>query len=165
MSDDKTHVYEETLNKTTSDPESRISRTQEKKIRTTPSGGLETYESHAVESSEESISDKAREAAQTLRDLIQSVGNRTRQVAEEKVQEIKDQTVDMSATKDARDIQALGDNIESLLTTFEDTMTEIRKEPYVEQERLLLGYKKLLEEQINVINARIELAKRLKPGA
>jgi hypothetical protein len=44
-------------------------------------------------------------------------------------------------------------------------MTEIRKEPYDEQEKLLVGYRKLLEEQINVINARMSMAKRLKPGA
>ena len=44
-------------------------------------------------------------------------------------------------------------------------MTEIHKEPYDEQEKLLVGYKKLLEEQINVINARLSMAKRLKPGA
>lgn len=71
----------------------------------------------------------------------------------------------MSATSDARDIQLLGDDVEKLIGVFEDTMTEIHKEPYDEQERLLVGYKKLLEEQINVINARMNMAKRLKPGA
>ncbi|HEY7506626.1 MAG TPA: hypothetical protein VH621_03405, partial [Nitrososphaera sp.] len=83
----------------------------------------------------------------------------------EKTEELKAKSVDVSATSDARDIQNLGSNIEKLVTVFEDTMTEIRKEPYDEQERLLVGYKKLLEEQINVINARLAMAKRLKPGA
>jgi hypothetical protein len=41
-------------------------------------------------------------------------------------------------------------------------MTDIRKEQYGEQERLLVGYKKLLEEQINVIEATLKMAKRLK---
>jgi hypothetical protein len=71
----------------------------------------------------------------------------------------------MSATSDARDIRHLGDDVERLVTVFEDTMTEIRKETYDEQEKLLVGYKRLLEEQINVINARLYMAKRLKPGA
>jgi len=44
-------------------------------------------------------------------------------------------------------------------------MTEIRKAPYYEQEKLLGGYKKFLEKQTNVINARLAMAKRLKPGA
>jgi hypothetical protein len=41
-------------------------------------------------------------------------------------------------------------------------MTEIRKKPYSEQVRLLTGYKKLLKEQINVIDSRINMAKRLE---
>jgi hypothetical protein len=44
-------------------------------------------------------------------------------------------------------------------------MTQIGKQPYDEEVKLLTGYKKLLEEQINVINARMNMAKRLKPGA
>jgi hypothetical protein len=41
-------------------------------------------------------------------------------------------------------------------------MTQIGKQPYDEQVKLLTGYKKLLEEQINVINSRIDWSKRLK---
>jgi len=41
-------------------------------------------------------------------------------------------------------------------------MTEIKKRNYADEEKLLKGYKKLLEEQINLINARVELVKRLK---
>jgi hypothetical protein len=41
-------------------------------------------------------------------------------------------------------------------------MTEIRKKSYSEQVRLLTGYKKLLKEQISVIDSRINMAKRLK---
>jgi hypothetical protein len=86
-------------------------------------------------------------------------------VTREKTEELKAKSVDISATTDARDIQHLGSNVEGLITVFEDTMTEIRKEPYDEQEKLLVGYRKLLAEQINVINARLAMAKRLKPGA
>lgn len=38
-------------------------------------------------------------------------------------------------------------------SNFEDTITDIHKEDCEKQENLLTGYKKLLEEQINVINA------------
>jgi hypothetical protein len=41
-------------------------------------------------------------------------------------------------------------------------MFEIEREDYENQEKLLTGYKKLLEEQINVIDSKLSLAKRLK---
>jgi hypothetical protein len=68
----------------------------------------------------------------------------------------------IEAKKDAQDIAALGESVEGLARTFENLMTEIRKKPYSEQVRLLTGYKKLLKEQINVIDSRINMAKRLK---
>ena len=111
------------------------------------------------------MSAKAREAGRSLKDRVYSLGKKTKEVTEEKARELKAQSLDVSATSDARDIQHLGSNVEGLITVFEDTMTEIRKEPYDEQERLLVGYRTLLEEQINVINARLAMAKRLKPGA
>ncbi|HEV8405841.1 MAG TPA: hypothetical protein VGQ13_08045 [Nitrososphaera sp.] len=45
---------------------------------------------------------------------------------------MKGHSLDISATLDARDIQQLGDDVEKLITVFEDTMTEVRKEPYDE---------------------------------
>ena len=68
----------------------------------------------------------------------------------------------IAAKKDARDIAALGDSVEGLARTFESLMTEIRKQPYTEQVNLLTGYKKLLNEQINVVDSRINMAKRIK---
>lgn len=50
--------------------------------------------------------------------------------------------------------------VAGLATTFRDTITMIRDHPYGEQVRLLTGYKKLLEEQINVIDSRIRFVKR-----
>jgi hypothetical protein len=41
-------------------------------------------------------------------------------------------------------------------------MFEIEREDYENQEKLLTDYKKLLEEQINVIDSKLSLAKRLK---
>lgn len=165
-SEDKTNTYEETVSRTTSEPPSEVTVKEERTITTSPSSDVETYKVEAVETpEEESVSAKAREAGRSLKDLVYSLGRKTKEVTEEKAKELKAQSVDVGATTDARDIQHLGSNVEGLITVFEDTMTEIRKEPYDEQEKLLVGYRKLLEEQINVINARLAMAKRLKPGA
>ena len=117
---------------------------------------------------EESLTAKAKEAGQSLKELAASLGKKAKTVTEEKTKQLKDQATEVqeiSIKKDAQDIQALGANVEKVITTFEDTMTEIRNEPYSEQERLLIGYKKLLEEQINVITARLNMAKRLKASS
>jgi hypothetical protein len=166
-SEDKTNTYDETVSRTTSEPTADVTVTEETAITTVPAGEVETYEvqSETAASEEESVSTKAKEAGRSLKDLIYSLGKKTKEVTEEKARELKSQSVDISTKTDARDIQHLGDDVEKLITVFEDTMTEIRKEPYDEQEKLLIGYKKLLEEQINVINARLSMAKRLKPGA
>jgi len=164
-SEDKTNTYEETVSRT-SEPAGEVTVKEERSVTTSPSSDVETYEVESVTTpEEESVSAKAREAGKSLKDLVYSLGKKTKEVTKEKTEELKAKSVDVSATSDARDIQNLGSNIEKLVTVFEDTMTEIRKEPYDEQERLLVGYKKLLEEQINVINARLAMAKRLKPGA
>lgn len=165
-SEDKTDTYEETVSRTTSEPPSEVTVKEERTITTSPSSDVETYKVETIETpEEESVSAKAREAGRSLKDLVYSLGRKTKEVTEEKAKELKSQSVDAGATTDARDIQHLGSNVEGLITVFEDTMTEIRKEPYDEQEKLLVGYRKLLEEQINVINARLAMAKRLKPGA
>jgi hypothetical protein len=166
-SEDKTNTYDETVSRTTSEPTADVTVTEETAITTVPAGEVETYEvqSGTTTSEEESVSTKAKEAGRSLKDLIYSLGKKTKEVTEEKARELKAQSVDISTKTDAQDIQHLGDDVEKLITVFEDTMTEIRKEPYDEQEKLLVGYKKLLEEQINVINARLSMAKRLKPGA
>ena len=162
-SEEKTNTYEETVSRTTSEPEA----TDETAITTAPAGDIETYEVQSATTTpeEESVSAKAKEAGRSLKELMSSLGKKTKEVTEEKARELKAQSVDISAKTDSRDIQHLGDDVERLITVFEDTMTEIRKEPYDEQEKLLVGYKKLLEEQINVIDARLSMAKRLKPGA
>jgi hypothetical protein len=159
-SEDKTDTYDETVSRTTSEPTADVTVTEETSITTVPAGDVETYEvqSETATSEEESVSTKARDAGRSLKDLIYSLGRKTKEVTEEKAREIKAQSVDISTKTDAQDIQHLGDDVERLITVFEDTMSEIRKEPYDEQEKLLVGYK-------NVINARLSMAKRLKPGA
>ena len=103
------------------------------------------------------IVNSLKDATASFKDVILSIGR--------KAQEFRDkaeETFTVGAKKDARDIQALGSNVENVVKGFEDTMTEIKKRNYADEEKLLKGYKKLLEEQINLINARIELVKRLK---
>ena len=103
------------------------------------------------------IAGSFKEGTTSFKQAIISIGK--------KAQEIRgkaEETFTVGAKKDARDIQALGEYLEKIVKGFEDTMTEIERRDYIDQARLLKGYKKLLEEQINVINARMELVKRLK---
>ena len=44
---------------------------------------------------------------------------------------------------------------------YERIMFEIEREEYETQKNLLTGYKKLLEEQVNVIDSKLSLVKRL----
>jgi hypothetical protein len=100
-----------------------------------------------------------KDATNSFKDVIFSIGK--------KAQEFRDkaeETFTVGAKRDAGDIQALGGYVENVIKGFEDTMTEIKKGNYRDEEKLLKGYKKLLQEQINLINARIQLVKRLKSG-
>jgi hypothetical protein len=116
---------------------------------------------------EESVSTKTKETGQSFKELVKSFGKKAKTMTEEKTKQLKDksaQSMDTRKKNDGRDIPAMGANVEKVITVFEDTMTDIHKEDYEEQEKLLTGYKKLLEEQINVINARLNMIKRLKSG-
>src|ERR687886_1296240 len=116
------------------------------------------------EYNEESLSKKARETGQLLKELVNSVGKKSKTVAEQKSSELKEAAKDDEiAAKDAADIQMLGSYIESIINIFEDTMDRIREHPsYDEQRAMLVGFKKILEEEVNVIDARLNMAKRLK---
>lgn len=103
------------------------------------------------------IVNSLKDATTSFKDVILSISK--------KAQEIRDkaeETFTVGAKRDARDIQALGSHVENVVKGFEETMADIKKRNYADEEKLLKGYKKLLEEQINLINARIELVKRLK---
>jgi hypothetical protein len=114
----------------------------------------------------QSVSTKAKEAGQSLKEIVKSLGKKAKLATGQAAQQIKDKadtSSDIDNKKDSRYIQALGENVEKVVTVFEDTMREISNEKdYDEQENLLIGYKKLLEEQINVINSRLKMVKRLK---
>ena len=126
----------------------------------------EDTEIHVMTNQEEDLNAKVRRAGSALEDLITSAIDRARLVAREKTDElVKAAEVGPGAIRaagDSRDISRLGPMVEELARGFEDTMTEIRKHGYGEQEQFLIGYRKLLEEQVNVINSRMHLAKRLR---
>jgi len=114
-----------------------------------------------------SVPAKAKEVGQSLKEKVKSVGKKTISKTEEKTKQLKDkstQTAGIGAEKDAHDIRALGStNVEKATTMFEETMDEINKEPdREEQKKQLTGYKKLLEEQINVIDSCLKMVKRLR---
>lgn len=110
----------------------------------------------------ESISAKARETGQSFKGFIVTLGKKAMAITDEKTMETTNESIDIGAKRDSQSIQTLGANVEKAITVFEDTITDIRKEPYDEQANILTGYKKIIEEQINVINARLSMVKKFK---
>jgi hypothetical protein len=111
------------------------------------------------------VAAKAKEAGQSFIEMIKSLGKKAMTKAEEKTKELKDksiETIDMGTQTNARDIQALGIDADNVVLVYERIMFEIEREDYETQKNLLTGYKKLLEEQVNVIDSKLSLAKRLK---
>jgi hypothetical protein len=114
--------------------------------------------------SEDSLHLKAKEAAKSLKELLLAIANKSKAMAAAKSQELKKMaSSDGETIQDAKDIQKLGRHIETLDQIFEDTLSHIRQSPYEEQEKLLAGYKKLLQEEKYVINARYKLTRALAP--
>jgi hypothetical protein len=114
-----------------------------------------------------SVSHKAKEASKSFKELIESLGKKAQILTSEKTQKLKEKTTDKVEKgirkDDIHDLQALGINVDILVTVFEETMNQIETQySYEEQEKLLSSYKKLLEEQINVIKTRSDMVKRLK---
>jgi hypothetical protein len=108
---------------------------------------------------------KAREVGLSFTEMIKNLGKKAATKTEEKTMEIKDKSIEAinyNVHKDTRDIHSLGIHVEDLVLVYEKIMFEIEREDYKSQERLLTGYKKLLEEQINVVDSKLNLAKRLK---
>lgn len=116
------------------------------------------------EDDKESLSMKAHQAEESVLDVVDAVGVKIGSFAKKKFGEIENSMnpSHMSAVGDSRKIEALGPMVEELVRVFEDTTTMIRNVPYEEQVDLLIGYKKLIEEQIKVIDSRINMSKRLK---
>jgi hypothetical protein len=116
------------------------------------------------EDDEESLSTKAHQAEESVLDVVDAVGAKVGSYAKEKFGDLEKSLNPnhMSAVENSRKIEALGPMVEDLARVFEDTTTIIRKVHYEEQVDLLIGYKKLIEEQIKVIDSRLDMSKRLK---
>jgi len=107
---------------------------------------------------------KAKKAGQSFIEMIKSLGKKAVTKTEERTKELKDksiETIDMGTQTNARDIQALGIHADNVVLVYERIMFEIEREEYETQKNLLTGYKKLLE-QVNVIDSKLSLVKRLK---
>ena len=143
-----------------------IKRDNNSNATTTVSTGSATDNNFSLMRDEETdITTRITNTGDVLYDSVLLSIDKARRKSSEKAKEFITRDANpaaIAAKKDAEDISALGESVEGLARTFESLMTEIRKKPYSEQVRLLTGYKKLLEEQINVINSRINMGKRLK---
>ena len=112
-----------------------------------------------------SVSDEAKKSGESLKEMIVTAIKEARDSAKGTGKRLKEQTINIAATTDSKDIQSLGDNVNALAGLFEETMIEIRKERYDQQIKLLDSYKDLLQKHIKVIDARGRMARKLKPGA
>jgi hypothetical protein len=112
-----------------------------------------------------SVSDEARNAGESLKELVITAVKEAKDSATGTGKQLKEQTIDIAAKADSKDIHSLEDNINALVVLFEKIMIEIRKERYNEQIKLLDSYKDLLHTHIKVADARRRMARKLKPGA
>jgi hypothetical protein len=133
-------------------------------ITTTTSTAVPMQEQQRI-SPEAPVSTKARQAGESLKELFVTAARGAKGSAKKTGRRLKEQTVDIAATADSKDIHSLGSDVENMTGLFEDMIAEIRKEGYDEQVTLLDSYKRLLQKQIRVLDARRKLASKLKPGA
>jgi hypothetical protein len=117
------------------------------------------------EEEEISVSDEAKKSGESLKEMIVTAIKEAKDSAKGTGKRLKEQTINIAATTDSKDIHSLGDNVNALAGLFEETMIEIRKECYDQQIKLLDSYKDLLQKHIKVIDARGRMARKLKPGA
>ncbi len=118
-----------------------------------------------VKETEPSLSDEAKKAGGSLKELIVTAVKEAKDSATQTGRRMKEQTINIAATVDSKDIQSLEANADALVDLFEETMAEIRKEGYDDQIKLLDSYKELLLTHIKVVHARARMASKLKPGA
>lgn len=139
-----------------------IKRNNNNNNTTAVSTGTATNNNFSLNRDEESgITRRVRNAGDVLYDSVLLSIDKARRKSVEKTKELATRDISpaaIAAKKDAQDIATLGDSVEGIARTFENLMTEIRKKSYSEQVHLLTGYKKLLKEQINVIDSRINMA-------
>lgn len=150
---------------------------ENKVVKVTRDDSTTTYKESAVQVGEDSsthimtnenkdLKVKALRAGDAVTDLVDSTLDKAINTVKAKANELlKSGALEpgyAAARKDSADIGRLGPLVTGLATTFEDTITVIRDHPYEEQVQILAGYRKLLEEQINVIDSRIHFVKRVR---
>ena len=121
--------------------------------------------SQTAKEEEISVSEEAKKTGESLKELIVTAVKETKDSAKRTEKQLKQQTINIATTADSKDIHSLGYNVNFLVTLFEQTLTEIRKENYDKQIKLLASYKDLLQTHIKVVDARGRMARKLKPGA
>jgi hypothetical protein len=146
--------------------EPTIKTNNNNKTTTTVSTATATNNNFSLMGDEETdLTMRVRNAGDVLYDSVLLSIDKAKRKSVEKAKELAARDISpaaIAAKNDAQDIAALGESVEGIARTFENLTTEIRKKSYSEQVRLLTGYKKLLKEQISVIDSRISMAKRLK---
>jgi hypothetical protein len=115
----------------------------------------------------EELKAKAARAGDAVTDFASSALDRAETAVKTKARSLyKSRALEPSyaaARKDSADIAHLGPAlVTELATVFESTDTMACTHSYPEQVQILTGYKKLLEEQINVIDSRIGFVKRVR---
>jgi hypothetical protein len=150
-------------------PEKVVKITKDEKSSTFKETAVEVKEegsTHVMTNEDEELKVKAARAADSVGDLFDSSLDRAISAVKTKASELVQSGAlepgYAAARKDANDISRLGPLVTGLARTFEDTITTIREHEYGDQVQLLNGYRKLLEEQINVINSRIHFVKRVR---
>jgi mRNA-degrading endonuclease toxin of MazEF toxin-antitoxin module len=134
----------------------------------TPGSTVIVSSSSSTQTSREeeiSVSDEAKKAGESLKELIVTAIKEAKDSATGTGKQLKEQTIDIAAKADSKDIHSLRDNVNVSVGLFEEMMIEIRKERYNEQIKLLDSYKDLLQTHIKVANARRKMASKLKPGS
>lgn len=121
---------------------------------------------HIMTNEDEDLKVKALRAGDAVTDLVDSALDKTIDTVKTKADDLlKSGALKpgyAAERKDSAEIGRLGPLVTGLAATFEDTITMIRGHPYEEQVPILTGYKKLLEEQINVIDSRMHFVKRVR---
>jgi hypothetical protein len=132
---------------------------------TVSSSSSSSSSSQTSKEEEISVSDEARKAGESLKELVVTAIKEAKDSATGTGKQLKEQTIDIAATTDSKDIRSLEDNVNALVSLFEEMMIEIRKESYNKQIKLLDSYKDLLQTHMKVAAARRRMARKLKPGA
>jgi hypothetical protein len=90
---------------------------------------------------------------------------RTREAQAETIKQAEEaKFVSTFQTTPIRNVERLSDLAKTIVSNFNRIMEAARQEPYERQEDIMAGMKKLLEEQVNVIEARRAYTIKINPS-